>query len=100
MPQFQVNVTTAGTPVPLTAVPTYYQWATFVACKTIAGPTTSPNTGKVKLGFSPTTGNQPIEIAVGGTFGPIYVGAAQQFNFAQIYVDAVTNGDGVAVFYI
>jgi hypothetical protein len=99
MPQFCLNNPSTTTPIPLTAAPTHYQWVNFIACKGLAGPTAAPNTGKVYLGFSPTAANQPMELAPGATL-TVLVGAAQQFDFSQIYLGVLNAGDGICAFYL
>jgi hypothetical protein len=98
MPQFIVNVPTPGTPVQASVAQKECRCLTLIAAKTIAGPTASPNTGKVRVGFSPNSGQQPLELAVGGT-QQVAVGAGC-FDLSCLYVDAVNAGDGVILFYV
>lgn len=98
MPQLLVTVTSAGTPVQATALPKNFQYLIVIGCKTLAGPTGGANTGKVKIGFSPTVNQQPLELAP-GVVQQIFVSAGMA-DLSQFWVDSATSGDGVVFFYL
>lgn len=99
MPQLLVTNPSTTVPAQLSTVPKNYQWVTFIACKSLQGPTASPNTGKVYLGFSATANQQPLELAPGAQL-TILVGAAQMYDFSQLYLAVLNANDGIVAFYL
>ena len=99
MPQFLVTNSSTSIPTQLSTVPKNYQWVTFIACKSLQGPTAGPNAGKVYLGFSATANQQPLELAPGAQL-TILVGAAQMYDFSQLYLAVLNANDGVVAFYL
>lgn len=98
MAQFLKTNTTAAGPVSLTAgVTRNYRKASIFACKGLDGPTASPNTGTVYLGFSAGAGEQPMEMQPGDerTFG----NEQGMLDLAGIFLKVATDGDGVVVVY-
>ncbi len=89
--------TTVGTPVALSdALKTCRQF-TLIACKTLAGPTASPNAGTVKIGQSSAVNEQPIELEPGGERVFEYDGGVYDLN--KWFMDVGTSGDGVVVIF-
>lgn len=80
----------------LTGAQTYFRKAVVIAKKTLAG--TTLNAGNVYLGFSSATNEQLIELEPGGeyVFEPP---SGAKWNFQNLYLKVLTNGDGVIVYY-
>lgn len=93
--QFVKTVAAAGTPEALTASRTYFRQAIFKAVKALAG---TANTGDVKLGFASPVNEQPIVLTPGDTY-VLQPTPGEKWDFATLYLDAATNGDGVVVIY-
>jgi hypothetical protein len=83
-------VTTAGTPVPLVTSSTLVETVEIVAQRTRS----TENTGNVYVGFASGADNQHRRL-VPGEIWPISAPVGKKINLASIYIDAVTNGDGV-----
>lgn len=98
MPQLLQTVTTPGTPVQIVSKTTTAQYLVIIACKGMAGPTVAANTGKVRVGFSSTGGQNALELTPGSTQA-MFTNAGSM-DLSHWYVDAVTAGDGVVFFFI
>lgn len=99
-----INVTTAGTPVPLASAATPCNYITILPRKNL----TTANTGAVYLMVANAVGgavdNQGLVYAVmltGGAPVTIEINAVgcDQHDLSKWYLDAASNGDGVLVGY-
>lgn len=91
-----VTVTTAGTPVPISATQIVTPGCLIQAAKT--------NTGLIYLGGTNLSGSngRAHEIAAGEAIeivGPGISGSEEEINLAQLRIDAANDGDKVLVSY-
>jgi hypothetical protein len=97
--QFIKTITIAAGTVAVAALGTYATSITVIARKTLApvdfGGTN--NTGNVTIGFSNANG-QPIELTPGDVWN-FSVSAGRKLDLGKIYLDVLTDNDGVVVLY-
>ena len=65
MPQKLITTTVAAGPTPLATSVANYRSLKIIACKSLAGPTASPNAGRVNIGNSPAANQQPFDLTPG-----------------------------------
>ena len=98
MPQFAKTTTVAAGPTALVGKCTNYRTLKLIACKTLAGPTASPNTGVVKVGASPNANEQPLEMNPGDERS-FDAAAGKQEDMTKWYFTVANDGDGVVAVY-
>jgi len=94
------QTTVFGGPVALAAAGTFATSIILIAQKTIAHPDNggTANTGKIFIGFSAANGAQPIELNPGDPW-TFSVSAGRKLDLGKIYLDVLTDNDGVVVLY-
>lgn len=98
MPQFLTTNTIAAGPVKLSATVANFRTATMIACKSINGPSTSANAGRVQIGVSASSNEQPIEFNPGDE-RVFHAAAGQMLDLSQYYLTVQNDGDGLVVIY-
>lgn len=98
MPQFLATLTAAGTPQAVSSVCKNFRTATFIACKSINGPSAGANTGMVRMGLSASASEQPLEFNPGDE-RVIHAAAGQMLDLSQYYFDGANTGDGLVVLF-
>jgi hypothetical protein len=98
MPQLLKTSTAAADPVQLSAAAKNFRHATMIACNSLNGPSAGPNTGRVQIGLSAATDEQPIEFNPGDerTFT---APAGGMLDLSQYYLKVANNGDGLVIVY-
>lgn len=98
MPQKLITTTIAAGPTVLASVCTNYRQLTLVACKGLGGPTTSPNTGLVKIGNSSAANEQPFEMNPGDERN-FDAANMKMEDLQRWFLTVATDGDGVVAHY-
>lgn len=95
MAQFLKTTTVADGPTQLSAVPLNYHNASIIAQKGLDG---TANAGTVKLGYSASASEQPLELEPGDerTFRAPAHGRG---DLSQLYLTVANDDDGVVVVY-
>jgi hypothetical protein len=98
MPQFAITNSSTTTPVQVSSVAKNFRTATIIACKTVQGPSASPNTGRVQIGVSANNNEQPLEFNPGDE-RVIHAAAGQMLDLSQYYLQVANANDGIVVIY-
>jgi hypothetical protein len=93
--QIAKAVTTAGTPVQLTATRTQAASVVVQARKSVS----TANTGNVFLGVAGAAGTQLLVLEPGQSVS-FTAANAKAIDLSDFWVDSATNGDGIIVTYI
>jgi hypothetical protein len=93
--QFNKTVTAAATPERLLATPTYAQKALIFPLKGVR----TANTGNVYLGIGSADDTQPWMLTPSTTPITIEAPLGRKIDLSLFYLDVVTAGDGVVVWY-
>lgn len=96
--QITQTSTTPGTPVAISATRLYFRQAIILGRKTLDGLGLDDNADPVVVGFDSAAGKQPIAISPGATY-VLQPTPGEKWDFADLYLDVTTSGDGVAIIY-
>lgn len=92
---FIKTIAATGTPEKVSSTDLYFRKAWIYGIKAAR----TANTGTVYLGELATNDTQFVAIATAALL-VLEAPPGAKMNFAEIYCDAATNGDGVGVFYV